>query len=84
MGSFFLGLVNHHHVHQMYGSETLGLRDMGFGESHGSLMCRVQGTPWPSPLNHGSGYWHNVYAHSSDQGHDRGSGDGGGSSGGDG
>ena len=61
------------------------LRDMGFGESHGSLMCRVQGPPGLcSPLNHGSGYWHIVYAHSSDRGHEGGSGDGGGGSGGDG
>ena len=25
---------------------------------------------WPSPLNHGCGYWHIVYAHSSDRGHE--------------
>ena len=70
MGSFFLGLV-------MYGSRTLGPK--GYG---------IWGVPWkydlPSPLNHGSGYWHYVYAHSSDRGHERGSGDGGGGGGGDG
>ena len=32
----------------------------------------------------GIGYWQNVYAHSSDPGHEGGSGDGGGGSGGDG
>ena len=57
---------------------------MEFGESHHDVQS--PGVPWPSPLNHGSGYWHIVYAHRSDHGHDRGSGgDGsGGGGGGDG
>ena len=77
MGSFFLGLL-------MYGSGTLGSKEYGIWGVPWKFDVQSPGVPWPSPLNHGSGYWHIVYAHSGDRGHEGGFGDSSGGSGGDG